>query len=653
MSLPDLSRIPAGQFKEVKLNLDKFKGGVNTLLSATRLKKDEAVEATNLILSEDGVWTKRWGTAYYGGDAGGSVVDGFVEYRKSSGSRELLIFANGLARKKDGDSWSTISGYTPTAGTPVYALQLGDYLYACNGTDSLARYDGSSFTTFTELAAPSNLLGTRANLTDGDYTYYCQVTTHNAVGESTGCTEATCKVNKERDLWTGDDKITWSWDKITGATSYSVYLSDVTANEAKIVEVGQMDSPQFQDYGTNSINDLIVPPDINTTGGPRFKYMCASGNRLWGCGNPDAPWTVYYSGMGTRLGKFDFAYGGGTIDLELGGKAVTKGIVDYQGKPHVFCPTPEGRGAIWSVSLSLSTVFGLALAFWFPSPSKITNQISSLAPRSIIQAENDIFFLTKRGVFILGNEPNVMSDVLRTNELSAKIRPYIRNMTNDDIEKTCAYYYDAKVFFATPSKIFVYDREKLCWMKDWTIGARQLGEYTDSSDNTHFLGAMADDGYLIKFDEDYKSDLGVAFVTSYRSPRFSISNDWNNYAWLSKVYLKFGEPFGTINFELLGTEKDGTFKSQLSGQFSPGVTNASNAGFGWDQLGSIQLGDSEGTPTTYAAEDLIRYISINKRLGDVQFYIKTTTTSSKYTLLGIRTEGKVLPTASSLGWQIT
>jgi len=655
MSLPNFSQISGKDNKRVAIEVDKFNGGVNTLFSATRLKSNEAVEATNLMLSDDGTWTKRWGSQYYGVDAGGTKVDGFVEYRKSDGTRELIIFANDLAQKStdDGATWSTISGYTPTAGTPVDSLQAGDYLYACNGTDSLARYDGSTFATYTALTGPTNLVGARTTLTSGDYDYYCFVTAHNDVGETgwVDGVEASLGVNKSRDDWSGAETITWTWDQVSGATRYSIYLSDESERRVgKVAEVtGSLTSPTWVDDGSLEINTSIAIPDSNTTGGPKFKYMCVSRNRLWGTGNSDSPWEVYFSDLDLVLGHFDFAYGGGTIFLEKGGKATCSGIADYQGKPHVFCSTPEGKGSIFSITLSLDTTYSL-FPFWSPTATKITGQISSLAPRAIVQVENDVFFLTKRGIYVLGNEPNVLSDVLRTNELSARIRPYISAITTANLEKVCAYYYDAKVFFSTPTRTFVYDRERTCWLKDWSVGATKLGEYTDTSDVTHFLGGMSTDGYLIEIGENYQGDLGVAFSTSYLSPRFSISKDWRGFGWMDKSYVRLGDTNGAINIEILGTAKEKSFSSVVTGTVVPGT---STSGLGWDKLGSYQLGDSAGTPSTYASGSLLRYLSVNKRLRDVQFHITTNTLAAQYSLLGYQIEGKLIPTTLPLSYKVT
>ena len=635
MSLPDIGRLKFGKQRRLEIQADNFRGGVNTLLSASRLKTSEAVEARNLMLVEDGLWTKRWGTGYFGTDAGGSIVDGFCEYRKSDGTRELIIFANGLARKSTnkGTTWTTISGYTPTAGTPVQALQIGDYLYACNGTDSLARYDGSTFTTYTEIAAPANLVATRNTLSAGNYDYYYVVTAHNAVGETIGSTEATEDVNEDRDSWASGDAIDLAWDAVTGATHYTVYMGDASGYVEKLLDVT---TNSYKDDGAAAPNPYIEPPDDNTTGGPKFKYMCVSGNRLWGTGDPDDPWTVYFTGKGSRVGVFSFAYGGGWIELEKGGKATTGGILDFQGLPAVFCPTPEGRGTIWQISLSWNSDY----LFWNPTAAKVTDQVSSLAPRGIVQAENDIFFITKRGVFILGNEPNITAAVLRTNEISAKIRDYIQAISESDMALTCAYYKDGKIFFSTPSRVFYYDRERMCWVKDWTTGVSQFGEHTDSDGITHFLGGMTTDGYLVKFSENYQGDLGTAFATKYLSGRIPVAKDWTQYAKINRVFFKLGAPEGTTTVEVLGEGRAAGFSSQGSGTITPVY---SMAGLGYDKMGTVQLGDTAGTPSRFQQSSVQRHLSLNQRLRDVQIQVSTSSLSGKFTLLGWRIEGT--PTA--------
>lgn len=629
------------------MQLDSFKGGVNTLVSAPRLNKDEAVQAKNLMLVEDGLWKTRWGSEYYGTDAGGSKVDGFCEYRCSNGTRELIIFANGLARKSTdgGSSWSTISGYTPTAGTPVQALQIGQYLYACNGTDAFSYYNGTSFSNYSEISSPANLTATRNTLGDGSYTYYYEVTAHNSIGETLASTEANETVDEERDSWSGDDAIDLDWDDVAGATYYTVYMGTATGYCEKITDVTVS---SYKDDGSVSPNPYIRSPDDNTTGGPKFTRMCVSKNRLWATGNSDDPWTVYFTSKidPNRDLVFSFAYGGGWIDLERGGPATCKAIVNFQDKPTVFCPTADGRGSIFQIDLTYNETWN----FWDPSSTKITGQISSVAPRSVVEVENDIFFFTKRGVYILGNEPNITSAILRTNELSAKIRDYIQAIDDDDLDDVCAYYKDGKVFFSTPDRIFYYDRERLCWVKEWTTGVTQFGEHTDSSDITHFLGGMVTDGYLVKFSENIKGDLGSAFETIYESPRFPISKDWTDFAKIDKMYIRTRHPVGAMSITVSGTEKGQSYSNLLTETYVPG---SSETGWNFDKWNTFKWNTTTGTPTTFSAESDIKSLRIKKRLRDLQFKITTSGLSSNYTLLGIIAEGMPIKTADPISWKLT
>lgn len=631
--------------KTIEIKIEKVDGGINDILSSTKLKPNEAVELKNMMLIEDGTPTKGWGTNYYGGDAGGSIVDGWVEYRKADGTRELIIFANGLARRKNGTSWDTISGYTPTAGTPVQALQIGENLYVCNGTDALAKYAGTSFTSYVEIDPPDNLAAALTTLTTGDYTLYAQVTAHNEIGETVGCTEVTQTVNKDRDEWASGEKITWTWDKVADATYYTFYMDTESGYEGKVTDIAQMDNPTFVDDGTMAINSYISPQDANTTGGPKFRYMTVSGNRLWGTGDPDNPWRVYFTGKGIRLGIFSWAYGGGEIDIEKGSKNRAAGIIDFQGLPYIVFSSSYfasraliqvendaffitgGRGSIWSISLTYNSTYD----FWDPIPTKTTNLTSG------------------KGVFVFGNEPNVMSTVLRTNELSAKIRNYIQAIPNSDLEKMCAYYTNGKVFFSTPNKTFYYDRERLCWVKDWGFGACLLGEHTETNGTVRFLGGMTTDGYLFDISPSYSGYLGVAFPTKYLSPRFPIDEDWTQFAKMLKTFVRLGNAQGTIKFSVYGTQKSTNFQSLVSKSIT---RETASSGLGWDLLGSCQLGTSLGTPTTFEDASLIRYAKINKRLRDIQFGVTTAGMADKADILGIIANGTLIKTIPPSSWKM-
>lgn len=635
--------------KLLSIQIDKFNGGSNVLLSETRLDNNEAKEATNLMLVEDGIWKKRWGSESYG-PTFTNRPDGFTEYRKTDGSRELIIVADGKVYRADpsDDSKIEITGATFTQGYPVYFLQINDNLYVSNSYDSIARYDGSTLTTYSGLTTPTNVSVARTGLTTGSYTYYVRITASNEIGETAGSTEFSFTVNKRREDWDTSNYIALDWDDVSNADFYSVYISDTSGYEVKLDDT-QIST--YTDKGTADINEYIECPDADTTTGPKIGPMWISGNRIWGTKDVDNPNRVHFTGTGANLGNFSPAYGGGWVDLEKGGKSTATVGADFQGKTHVWCKTDDGKGTVWSVILDTITIAGTDVIV--PTPSKIIHNVGTQAPRGIIHVENDIFMCNTAGVYAFGNEPGVL-DVLRANDLTQKVRPYWQGLDEASLSKVAGYYYEGKVLISVPqaagypNRTLVYDRERLAWVKDWTIGVSQWGEYTDASGITHLLGIGATS--LIEFSENYQGDSGTAFTWKYISPRIPMSRDWAQFAKIKRTYIKLRDTIGAISFSVLGTQKTQSYSNLVTATITP---ETSQSGIGWDQIGSYQIGDSEGEPTTFAQESLIRYVNINKLLRDIQFEVSGDALQDTAVITGIKAEGFAIRTASPSDWKLT
>lgn len=644
--------------RKVALEIKDFKGGSNLLLAEARLKPNESKQANNLIQVEDGLWKTRWGTDYYGVDLG-AVCDGAKEYYKSDGTKELVAIASGVAYKStDGGAWSSISGATFTVGEQCQFIQIASKLYITNGTDDLAYYDGSSLETYTSLNAPANLAASlvAGGLSSGIYTYYGEVTALNDVGETVGSTEANIAVDKPRESWTAaTDKIMWDWDAVGDATSYQLYIADQTGREKHLAGTPET---YYSDNGSNALNPFVETPLGNTTSGPKFKSMTLSGNRIWGTNDPDNPSYVYWSGTGGDMGKFSEFYGGGWVALEKGGRELPTTVIHYQsgtgtGIITVFCRTPEGRGAIWQISIDTLTVGDTQ--FSVPTATKVVGSFGTDSIHGVVATNNDILFPNKQGVYSLGPEKNFYG-LLRTKELSTKIRPYWRSLIGSKMTGIASYFYDAKVFISVPTtssgntKTIVLDLERRNWAVDWSIGAKQFLEYTDSSGDTHFLYVHATDTKLIEISENIQGDLGSKFSTLYSSGRIPLSKLWKDFVKVGKVYIKLGNPRGAIEFEVSGTQKSTPFSSLGSATITP---RSSNTGLGWDGLGSVQLGDTAGTPETFADSSDPRYIKIRKKLRDIQLIVTSDSYDAEYTLQGFIIEGNLIRSTAPSDWKLS
>ena len=449
--------------KDVLISVDDFSGGSNSLIDESKMPPKFAVEATNMIQVQNGLWKTRWGSQNYGQELP-AEIDGAQEYIRSDGTTELVAISGGTAYKStDGGSWSPIPGATFHAGSQCYFLQLGgydssnvfhNYLYIANGDDYLTRYDGNSLTTYNSLSAPTGLSASHvaSGLTTGTHTYYGQVTALNAVGETVGSTEVSITTNKVREEWTpATDKIMWSWSAVTGATRYQLYVANTQGYEALLASI---DTTSYEDNGSIPINPYVQVPYDNTTNAPRFVSMCTSNNRIWATNYSGDMYKVYFSGTGRNIGAFSDFYGGGWINLERGGREIPVCVKHYQtgsgeGRATVLCRTPDGRGAVWQISIISATVGDTT--FSIPSASKVVGSFGTDSVSGVVVVDNNIAFPNKKGWFNLGQQQGFFN-ILRSQEASSNIRPYWRSLIGSKVSGITAYYYDAKIFISVPTE---------------------------------------------------------------------------------------------------------------------------------------------------------------------------------------------------------
>lgn len=628
---------------EFRIDINSMKGGVNTLVSESRLKKDQAKELQNMWLIEDGVADKRPGTAAYGTVTFTNRPDGAKEYTKTDGTRELIVVADGVVQRVTTTTKTTIGGATFTQGTRCYFLQYNNFLYIANGVDALARYDGSTLAAYTGISAPTwdATPIVRTGLTAGSFPNYYEVSAVNDVGETLATSTANFTSNLPRDSWDASNYMTLGWADVSGATKYNVYWADTDGFE---VLLDESTASTYKDTGGTVgavSNPYIETPDADTTTGPKFTSMAVSGNRIWATGDPTNKYRAFFSGTGVNKGNFAPGYGGGWIDLEKGGQESTVAVLDFQGVPHFWTKTADGHGSVWQIKIETKTI--QETTFEVPIPNKIIGSVGCDSGRGPVLVGNDILFPNKQGVFVIGNAPNV-EGVLQTQELSSAIRPDWRSLSGDSLDKIATYYYNARAYFAVPKSsgqpdtIYIFDRERAAWIKDWTLGVSQFLEFTDSSGTTHFLGIAATN--LIEFDPVYESDSGTAFTWRYKSGRLSLDKEWHKFGRVYQAFIRLRNATGSVDVTLTGIG----ISNQYSTTGSSSITiSGSNAGLGWDEFGAVMFGDTDGTPTVFASESLIKYLTIehNKNIiRDIQWTVSGDSTNDRAVITGLAVAGK-------------
>lgn len=655
-----LVRRSGGKKKELNDIIDDFIGGTVTQLSDASLGKNMAKQSSNLMQTENGKWTTRWGTGNYGlATPNGLTPDGAYEYVKPDETTELIVVANKVYKSIDSGAWNEIlTGASASAnfthGNKIYFLQIKNRLYMTNGIDNLTYYDGTNIVSYSELSAPT-WAGTplaRTTLTTGSYNVFYQVTALNDVGETVGSSEQTLTVNKPRNQWTSTEKITLDWNAVSGASRYQVYYSDETGFE---VYLSQTTATGYDDTGVDTPNPYVEVPDANTTGAPKFRQMELSGNRIWATNDPNNKYRVYFSGTGQYQGYFSEFYGGGYIDLELGGREMPRSVAHYRtgkGDPvvTVLCSSPEGRGATWQVDLTSATVEDTT--FTIPSAIKVIGSIGTSSPLSVVKIGNAIMYANKQGFTVLGSKEGLLN-VLSADEASFNIRPDVRSLVGSQIENIAGYFKDGKVFYSVPTsssgndRTFIYDTERKNWQIDWSVGFKQYLEYTDTGGSTHFLAVPISGTRLVEISENIAGDVGVAVPTSYISGLYPIERDRTKFAKIDRAYIELGNPTGNISFSLLGTEKGKSFSSLGTVTIS---TTISQTGMTWDRLTNFKFSNSSGTPTTFSSSSVRKSIRVRKLLNNYQFKVTSSGLNDRYTLLSLQVKGKIINTRDPSQW---
>ena len=637
--------------------VNEFNAGTVTLLDEARVAPSMATESVNLIQSQDGLWSQRWGRNYYGvAISGETTISGVAEYVTAAGKRELIAVGGTgtiYRSQNDGVTWASLTGATLTAGVTPFFKQIASVLLIADGTNNLCEYNGTTtLQTFSSINAPTGLALALTGLTSGSFTAFYQVSSLNAVGESTPCAEVSVSINIARDNWATGDYIKLTWDAVPGATRYQIYYSDQTGYEEYLDSVA---GTSYTDDGSVEVNEYIVPSNDNTTTAPTFRQMELSDNRIWATGDPNNLWRVYFTGVGTNITNFSAWYGGGWIDLEKGGREFPVAVVHYRNgngnsAATVLCSSPDGIGTIWQITMVTTTVDTTSIIV--PTPVKVVGSIGTTSPLGVIAVGNDIYFPNKQGVFTLGNAPQLLN-VLATNEKTQNIRPSYRGMNQALIGNICAITYEAKIFFSCAvgsqnDTIFIYDTELQNWNWFWNFGAKQFLEATDSNGMTHLIYVPPTGNQLIEINENFSTDFGAGFNTSYISGLMPFSKDDTLFAKVKEVVVTLGRFQGQVTIAVLGVDA----KEGFSTAGSATVQDSLNAiTFVESIFGQYLFSSRVGSPKVFAQPSTKKRIKVGKKLNNVQIHISSNVAGTQYTLLAFQIKGDIIPTGIPQSWK--
>jgi len=623
--------------RDVAANWETFRKGLNILLQDTEIGADELSEADNIVLVGKGVPTKRWGTQLYfqAGLATGSVR-GLGGFNQSDGTVELLALSDaGYLTKKSGGSYAQITGYSWASGNDVYMSQLDNKMYIVDGHKPLSRYSNPTLVGFPTIAQP--IIQGASNLSNatGTTVKSYRVSAVSNVGETLASTPF--QLTNQPDNLGGafGGTIRLQWTGVSAASGilqgYNIY-GRVGGNE-RFLSFTPGTSTVFIDDGASIPKEFTFPPTADSTGGPIAKYVTRFQDRLVFGGLNGEPSKVLISGRVPNQEKFDLASGGNYIKIEPdAGDNITQ-VVNFRDRIIVF-----KESSIWQLKLGTQQIGNFFVTL--PTAELITGSQGAIAPRSIVPVDNDIFYLDRRGVYSLGYQNGFSFDVLRTNEISVKIRPYFENLTTSQISMAVGAYSKGKYMLAFPGRgeMMVFDKERLAWTGPWTLDATVFEDYIDASDEQHVLLARNGSVEVDEFSSGLVDDKGVAFSTSVKT-KAETFGDWSLFKNIRDIFVQFRGVSGAVSVNVRIETRKGTTITTKSFNITP---STSNSGWGADLWANALWGDSNAIPSGGDSTLAIRWLNLNKIARLIQYTVQTTGRNDNYELVGIISKAKPL-----------
>ena len=618
--------------KDIELKWDNFRKGLNILLKETEVAGNELVQADNLMLVGKGVPTRRWGTDLYFLSAATGSVRGLKGLYQSDGTDQLLALTDqGILTVKSGASYSSLTGASWASGYDAYMAQQNNAMYIVNGQREMVRYSNPTLYSFPTISIPTNTFATQISGVSGTNAYAYRVSAKSTVGETPASAYYQVS-NQPQDLTMGSLKVSWSAVSTASGVlqGYNVYGRNL-GDERFLGSVGAT-STSFIDDGSAIPLELTYPPLADSTGGVVAKYVKRFEDRLIFAGIDGDPSKVMITGRVPFHEKFDLASGGNFIRIEPDAGDDVTGIDIFENKIIVF-----KERSIWQVTLSSKAIGNYFVTI--PTAQLITASHGCIAPKSIQAVENDLFFLSRNGVYSLGYEPNILN-VIRTNEISARIRPFFDNLSYSQKTMATAAYYGYKYVLSFPGKdkTMTYDRERMAWMGPWTRDSNVFEVYYDSDGNQKFLYGADDSPNVYEYSSNFDNDDGTAIATQLRTKKDDFG-DWARFKNIKEVFTLFRNVQGTVNVDVRIQQRDGQVTTSKSFNVS---TTSSSSGWGSSQWGDHQWADSEEHGGASDVNEIYRWLSLNKAARNIQLIIKTTNANDQYEFLSATIRAKPL-----------
>lgn len=625
------TNVPAYRKKaDLQAEWRTFRKGLNLLLRPTEITREEYSQGDNIMLIGSGVPTGRWGsTTYFTANATGTAR-GFLTYvNTASVTNEILAATDqGYLSKKNGTGSSVISGLSFPSGTVVRGTQLGNRTFIVSKQTPFSYYDGQTITVFATISPTTNLMATNISGVSGTNIQTWKVTAVSSSGGETNAPTYVSLGNLPQDLTRTQVLVTWSQPSAASITAFQIYRG--TLGEERFVAAVGGSTTRYIDSG-DIPSDTIYPPLLNTTGGIKSNFIKKFNDRLLIVDNNDRN-KLIISGRYPSHYKFSWIDGGGYVYIDPDSGTDITGIEVLPGsnKIVVYKDFSHYQVTLNTVQIGNYTVLD-------PSYEPISTSIGASNPDTLQVVENDIFYFGRKGLYVTGYEPNFLS-IIRTNEISARLRPYLANLSNADYLGAVSAYIDNKYLLSFPSKrdIIVYDRERGCFAGIWKMpfGVTSMMRYVDDGGTERWVFGTDASNQTYTFEDTLNTDNGTKISKSFRTNKEYFTT-WSILKIVKLFYSLFRNVTGTVTVNINLEDRDGrttTIKTfDMTGETATGYT-----GWGANLFGTTLWGDTEGTISTGGGDELTRWARLYKIGTLLQVEVITNTGDDNFELLQMR-----------------
>jgi len=232
---------------------------------------------------------------------------------------------------------------------------------------------------------------------------------------------------------------------------------------------------------------------------------------------------------------------------------------------------------------------------------RISSSYGAVCHGAIASVENDCYFLTDKGIYVLGNEPNYYASI-RTNELSSRVKTLLQRINPAYWERCKAYYYDDRYFLTVPldanttcNAVIVYDRRFYAWAYWDNLRAETFLAFKDRDGDgrMHFYFTEYGSSNMCEFTPNVYNDKGVAIDWTFVTRAFEGKEiDRTKYWYVLRPI--FRQTTGAVQVSFI--TESGSFGKPAN------VAPILTGGLGVDQVGNVLLGTSQ--QDTYTDADL-------------------------------------------------